>query len=104
MRDRESSRRPDLALERALARRARAARSIGFGTMIPTMLGVGPVLGYLLGILLERRLGGAPWVSFGGVVLGGVASVRQVILLLRRGQPPDSQSGRSARDGQSPER
>ena len=103
MRERESDRRPQTALERALTKRARAARSIGYATMIPTMLGVGPVLGYLLGILLERRFGGAPWLSFGGVVLGGIASVRQVILLIRRGQT-DSESGRRAPHDHSPER
>jgi len=69
-----------------LKKRAKSARSLGFYTLIPTMMGVGPLLGYLLGSLVERRYGYAPWISFGGVILGAVASVRQVILLLRRGE------------------
>ena len=103
MPERDGDRRPETALEKALARRARAARSLGYATMIPTMLGVGPVLGYLLGSLVERRFGGAPWFSFGGVVLGGIASVRQVILLLRRGTA-DPKNVRQNPHDHSPER
>lgn len=59
------------------------ARGVGAYLMIPTMMGVGPVLGYLLGSWLERRYGYAPWLSFAGVVLGAVASVRQIIRILQ---------------------
>ncbi len=69
-----------------LRKTADAARKIGFYTMIPTVLLVGPVLGYLLGSWLERRFDHAPWPSFGGIVLGLVASARQVIQILRRAQ------------------
>jgi len=89
--DRSTRRRPS---GRAPSR-SDTARSVGYYTLIPTMLGVGPLLGYFLGAFLERRFGYAPWLSFGCVVLGGVASVRQIILLLRRakaseaGETPD---------------
>jgi hypothetical protein len=81
-----------------LQRKARAARSIGFYTLIPTMMGVGPLLGYFAGSWLERRFGHAPWLSFGCVILGAVASVRQIILLLRRGE----QAGDGDSESESP--
>jgi ATP synthase protein I len=65
---------------------AEAARKIGFYTTIPAMLLVGPVLGYLLGSWLEHRFGHAPWFVLGGVTLGFVASVRQVIRVLRQAE------------------
>lgn len=73
------------AEESLLQRRARSIKSVGYYTAIPTMMVAGPVLGYVFGSWLERRIGYAPWVTFAGVVLGGVASIRQVVLLLRRG-------------------
>ncbi len=51
--------------------------------MIPSMILVGLVGGYFLGVWLEGRLGGAPWVGLGGLVMGGAASVRKVIQILR---------------------
>ena len=85
-------RRPGQPPERpnALQRRARGMRAVGFYTAIPTMMVVGPVLGYFLGSWVEGRFGHAPWFVFGGVVLGGVASVRQVSLLLQRGTAESS--------------
>jgi ATP synthase protein I len=80
--------------------RSESARSIGFYTLIPTMMGVGPALGFFLGTWLERRFGHAPWLSFGCVVLGGVASVRQVVLLLKRAG--ESEAGDSSRKDDSP--
>jgi hypothetical protein len=51
--------------------------------MIPTMILVGLVGGYFLGAWIQGRTGGEPWVAIGGVVLGGAASVRKIIQLLR---------------------
>lgn len=84
-------------LEQMLERRARQTRSIGYATMIPTMLGVGPLLGYGLGVLLERRFGHAPWLSVGCLFLGGIASVRQMIVLLKRAREADDAGGKSPR-------
>ena len=67
-----------------LQRRAANMRGVGFYTVIPTMMVAGPVFGYLGGAWLEGRVGYAPWVSFAGVVLGAAASVRQIIVILRR--------------------
>jgi F0F1-type ATP synthase assembly protein I len=50
------------------------------------MMVVGPVMGYLGGSWLETKIGGEPWLSFAGMVLGFVASIRQVIIILKRGE------------------
>ena len=74
-----------------LARRVKTASQISAGAMIPSMILVGLVGGYFLGVWLEGRFGGAPWLGLGGLVLGGVASVRKVIQLLRaEGRKPDA--------------
>ena len=51
--------------------------------MLPTMIVTGLVGGYFLGYWLERSLGYEPWISFCGLILGGVASVRKVVQLVR---------------------
>ena len=66
----------------------KAARDIGMYTIIPMMMVVGPVIGYLLGHFLEGRLGGAPWLSVGGTLFGLVAAFRQIYLMLSRRQAP----------------
>lgn len=78
-----------------LERRAKQARSVGFYTMIPTTMVVGPVAGLLLGNWLEGRFGHAPWFTLGCLVLGGVASVRQVVLILNRGNAAAERDKRS---------
>jgi F0F1-type ATP synthase assembly protein I len=79
-----SQKRPSHGLpETRLARRAKAAQQISAGAMIPSMILVGLVGGYFLGVWLERHLGGAPWLGLGGLVVGGAASVRKVIQILR---------------------
>jgi hypothetical protein len=70
------------------------ARGIGAFTVIPMMMAVGPVLGYFLGAWLESKFGHAPWLSFGCVILGAAASVRQIILILRRARPRESKDRR----------
>ena len=79
-----SQKRPPYGLpETRLARRVKSAQQISTGAMIPSMILVGLVGGYFLGVWLEGRLGGAPWLGLGGLVLGGAASVRKVIQILR---------------------
>jgi F0F1-type ATP synthase assembly protein I len=63
-------------------------RKLGLYTTIPTMMVVGPVLGWLLGSWLEKRWGHDPWFSTGGAVLGTVAAFRQVIMVLQRAEEP----------------
>lgn len=62
----------------------RSMRDLGTYTVIPTMMVVGPVLGYLAGHWLEGRFGGAPWWGVGGVLFGLAAAVLQIVYMLKR--------------------
>ncbi|HKK71212.1 MAG TPA: AtpZ/AtpI family protein [Candidatus Krumholzibacteria bacterium] len=75
-------------------KRAGQARDIGVATTIPTMLAVGLIGGYFAGDWLEGRYGYDPWLSFGGLVLGGAASVRKMIMMLRDEQRRKSRRSR----------
>jgi len=91
---RDKSSRPDphrTKLHDRLGRDAgRSARDIGNYTLIPMMMLVGPVLGYLAGHWVESRFGGAPWPGVGGVVFGLAAAVRQIVIMLgRRNNGPE---------------
>lgn len=66
----------------------RAARDIGNYTLIPMMMVVGPVMGYLVGHWVENRFGGEPWFGVGGVVFGLAAAVRQIVIMLGAKSPP----------------
>lgn len=77
-----------------LERHARKARTLGVATVIPSMILVGLLGGYFLGAWLEGRYGYAPWLGFAGLVLGGVASVRKVVQLLREEQRRERGSDR----------
>jgi len=68
--------------ETRLAKRVKTASQISGAVMIPSMILVGLVGGYFLGVWVQGRLGGEPWVSFLGLVLGGVAAVRKVIQIM----------------------
>lgn len=63
--------------------RGRRLRDVGIYTTIPTMLVVGPVLGYLLGHWAAGRWGHAALFEAGGAALGLLAAARQVWLLLK---------------------
>ena len=66
---------------------------MGFYTTIPIMMVVGPLLGWWLGSQAEHHWGGDPWVSTAGTVLGLIASVRQVVRILREAQNPPPRDG-----------
>jgi len=53
-------------------------------TLIPSLMIAGPVVGYLLGRAVEKYIGGAPWGTVTGMLVGVVAAFRQVFLLLNR--------------------
>jgi hypothetical protein len=72
------------AFQKRIEQRAALARNVGAYGAIPIMMVIGPVAGWLGGSWLERRFGFAPWLSLGGLLLGGAASVRQIALLLSR--------------------
>lgn len=69
--------------ETRLARRAKSISQISAGAMIPSMILVGLVGGYLLGAWIQGRVGGEPWWGIGFAVLGGVASARKIIQMVR---------------------
>lgn len=65
-------------------RKAKQYRDIGVFTVIPTMMIVGPALGYWLGTLAEKKWGHSPWLAAGGAMFGLAAAVRQIYLVLKR--------------------
>ena len=71
----------------------RRARDIGGYTLIPMLMIAGPVVGYLLGDLIQKRWGGEPWPGVVGALFGLVAGFRQVFLLLARKQQSRDGSG-----------
>jgi F0F1-type ATP synthase assembly protein I len=75
-----------------LARKAESVRSIGAWTAFPTMMVIGLLGGYFAGAWLEGRYGHAPWLGFGGMVLGGAASVRKVVQAVRAEQRRQKQA------------
>jgi hypothetical protein len=62
----------------------KSARDIGSYTLIPMMMVVGPVIGYLMGHYVEGRFGGEPWLGVVGIMFGLAAAVRQIILMLQK--------------------
>lgn len=57
-------------------------RDVGFYTLIPMVMIAGPLLGYFVGHLLEKKFGGEPWPVTIGTLVGLVAGFRQVFLML----------------------
>ena len=64
--------------------KGKSARDIGSYTMIPMMMLVGPMIGFLMGHWIEGRFGGEPWWGVGGVFVGLAAAVKQIIIMLQR--------------------
>jgi uncharacterized protein YqgC (DUF456 family) len=65
------------------AKRGRQIRDVGIYTTIPTMLVVGPVLGYFLGRWAGQRWGDENLMEAAGLFLGLLASIRQIWVILR---------------------
>ncbi len=68
-------------------------RTLGLGFTLLAMLVVGPLVGYVIGDWLDRKLG-TSWLTWVFLVLGFAAAGRQVYVLARRmqreaDQPPD---------------
>ncbi len=70
-------------LNRSVGKRA---RDLGAYTLIPSLMMAGPFVGYALGRLAEKYLDIEPWGAVGGMLVGVVASFREVFLLLQRKQ------------------
>ena len=67
------------------SQRGKQFREIGIFTAIPMMMIAGPLIGYFLGRLAEKKWGHDPWLSGGGAVFGFLSAARQVWLILKRG-------------------
>jgi ATP synthase protein I len=59
-------------------------RQISFLTIIPILLAVGPLVGMFIGKLLDEWLGTEPWLMYIFIVMGFVASGREVYQLIKR--------------------
>ena len=65
-------------------KRGRQVRDIGIYTTIPTMLVVGPLLGYLLGLWAGKRWGNGNTFEALGTFMGLLAAARQIWLILKK--------------------
>jgi F0F1-type ATP synthase assembly protein I len=69
-------------------------RTLGLGLTLLTLLVAGPIVGYLIGDWLDRKLG-TDWLTWVCLLIGFAAAGRQIYLLARRIQrdldrpPPD---------------
>lgn len=79
--------------DRVGQRGGRSARDIGSYTLIPMMMLVGPIIGYLMGHWVEGRLGGEPWPGVIGIFFGLAAAVKQIILMLQK-RSADNEDGK----------
>lgn len=59
-------------------------RRIGIFVTIPFVLAVPPVLGWLLGRWLDRKLDTAPYLMYGLIVLGFVAGFRELYRIIKQ--------------------
>jgi F0F1-type ATP synthase assembly protein I len=51
---------------------------------IPTLLLSGPIVGYLLGLGLQKWLGWHEWIVFVMVLMGLAAGIRETIIVIRK--------------------
>jgi F0F1-type ATP synthase assembly protein I len=62
-------------------------RTVGMYAMIPTILLTAPLVGYFLGVLLQRWLHVGDWLRAVFAVLGVAAGIREVVKILRAAGP-----------------
>lgn len=65
----------------------KVAKDLGTYTLIPSLMIAGPIVGYILGHAVEKKIGGEPWGAVIGMLLGVAAAFREVFRLLRRKRP-----------------
>ena len=53
-------------------------------TTIPMIFAAGPLVGYAIGYWIDARFGTDPWGKVGIALLGFVASLKQVVAVIRR--------------------
>jgi F0F1-type ATP synthase assembly protein I len=68
-------------------------KQLGVLTTIPVILLVGPLLGYFAGDWADRRFRFFPWFTMLGLLMGFVASGREIFRLLRRYLEEDKKQG-----------
>jgi F0F1-type ATP synthase assembly protein I len=59
-------------------------KQLGVLTTIPIILLVGPLIGFVLGGWLDRKVQSYPWFTIAFVSLGFIASAREIIRLLKQ--------------------
>lgn len=72
----------------------RRAKEIGYLGSIPILLAVGPIIGALMGQWIDERLETDPWFTAVFVILGFVASIREMLRLLKRASQSDNNKSR----------
>jgi ATP synthase protein I len=69
-------------MERDPDSRYRYLRLVGAMGTVPLMLGVGPLVGFFAGKLLDRWLHTAPWLQYVFLGLGFGAAVRYIVRVI----------------------
>ena len=70
-------------------------RQIGLVTTIPMIFAAGPLVGYGIGHWLDGHFGTDPWGTVGVSLLGFVASLKQVITIIRQSTKEEEGNGSS---------
>lgn len=68
-------------------------KQIGALTAVPIILVLGPLVGYFAGDWVDRRFQVYPWATISFLVLGFVASGREIFRLLKQILKEDSKKG-----------
>jgi ATP synthase protein I len=68
-------------------------KQIGALTAVPIILVAGPLAGYFFGDWIDRKFGSSPWGIVVFLVLGFVASGREIFRLLKQVLKEDSKKG-----------
>lgn len=59
-------------------------KQVGVYLTIPFVLAVSPIVGWLIGSWLDRKLGMAPYLMYAGVLLGFVAGFRELYRIIKQ--------------------
>ena len=71
------------------------ARELGMLSSIPILLAVSPLVGYFIGKTVDGWLGTHPWFTYGMLLVGFAAGIRETILIIRKAsrETPGSKEG-----------
>ena len=86
-------------IEKASREAFRSARHSSIGLE----LGVSVIIGCLLGLWVDEKLGSKPWGFFGGLLLGLVAAVRSITRTLKLLNQEDQEDQAAAQSGTAQE-